>query len=215
MPPKLESVTDEILMSQLCSATDPDTADRLFNEVFNRYHARVLAWCRRLSKNGEDASDLAQEIFLKIYRRRGSFRGDSRLSTWLYAITRNHCLTAMKKRGNDSVPLDPVIHTRLRDTSTVQPDLAAERHELCLRMLLLMSRTLEPLEAQVLALHYGHEVPLAIITRQLRLENPSGAKAYIVNARRQLHGMLRRRGWNVVMAAPRSLKDSWPSELAA
>jgi hypothetical protein len=61
---------------------------------------------------------------------------------------------------------------------------------------------------RVMALHYGHEVPLAAITRQLSLDNPSGAKAYIVNARRKLQAVIRRRGLSVVLEPVRDA-DYW------
>lgn len=185
------SVTDDKLMSQICSATDRETADRFFGEVFNRYHNRVVAWCTRMTHNRDEACDLAQEVFLKAYRHRLSFRGDSSLSTWLYAIARNHCLTAVKKSNGGPIQLDLVVHTRVRDTTTVDPGTAAERTQRSRRLLQLMTRTLNPLEARVMTLHYGHDVPLAVITRDLALENPSGAKAYIVNARRKLKSKLR------------------------
>ena len=47
-------------------------------------------------------------------------------------------------------------------------------------------------EAQVMMLHYGEEVPLAGVTERLRLTNPSGAKAFIVSARRKIEAALRR-----------------------
>ncbi|HVW84625.1 MAG TPA: RNA polymerase sigma factor [Bryobacteraceae bacterium] len=207
-----ESLTDEALMSQLCAAADHESADPIFQEVFARYHARVVCWCYRIAKNRDAAHDLAQEVFLKAYRHRSSFRGDSRLSTWLYAITRNHCLSAIKKQGNDTVQYDPAVHSRLRDLTAIEPDRAAETRELCDRMLRLMERTLEPMEIRVMALHYGHEIPLAIITRDLELHNPSGAKAYIVNARRKLSGVIERRGWT---GRRKRARQAWTEEVAA
>jgi hypothetical protein len=55
----------------------------------------------------------------------------------------------------------------------------------------LIQATLTPMEVRVMALHYGHGLPFALITRQMMLSNPSGAKAYIVNARRKLKAVLR------------------------
>jgi len=69
--------------------------------------------------------------------------------------------------------------------------LAMERVQSFQNMWRLIQATLKPMEVRVLALHYGHGLPLAIITRQMRLSNPSGAKAYIVNARRKLKAVLR------------------------
>jgi len=199
---ELAAFTDERLMQSLCAATDRDASDAAFQEVFSRYHQRVVTWCYRVTKDRDTASDLAQEVFFKAYRHRDSFRGESRLSTWLYSITRNHCLSAIKRREDETVPLDPVVHRGLRDESGIHPSVAAERGELCRRMLSLMKRTLEPIEVRIMTLHYGHDIPLAVITRQLSLTNPSGAKAYIVNARRKLSGIGKRRGWDVVSPIP-------------
>lgn len=207
------ALDDAELMAALRAAPH-SSSDELFSELFTRYHERVTSWCGRISRDRETANDLAQEVFLKAYRHLHSFRGESSVSTWLYAIARNHCLTALKRQSNDYVPLNLLHDSMLRDASAPEPDRAAEREELCRRMLRLMTRTLDPLEVRVMTLHYGHEVPLATITRQLALDNPSGAKAYIVNARRKLQAVIRRRGWSVVLAAPRDA-ECWRRTEAA
>ena len=139
---------------------------------------------------------------MKAWRHRESFRGDSRLSTWLFAIARNHCFTEARKQGRRPVQIDADIRDCLPDRGRHDALLDLERRELSSRMLGLMRRTLEPMEVRVMTLHYGYDVPLASITRQLELTNPSGAKAYIVNARRKLHGAARRRGWESLLGRP-------------
>jgi RNA polymerase sigma-70 factor (ECF subfamily) len=170
-------------------------SELVFAEIFELYRQRVVAWCYRVSRNHEAAYDLAQEVFLKAYRHRSSFRGDSSVSTWLYAIARNHCLTALRRHAGDDLSLDPVHYAYLRDEAAVDPNSAAEVGEQSRRLLSLMIRTLDPVEVRVMTLHYGHEVPLSTITRQLALDNPSGAKAYIVNGRRKLNAAMKRRNW--------------------
>jgi RNA polymerase sigma-70 factor (ECF subfamily) len=184
--------TDEELMRSLCETEDRETADAAFRELFERYKARVSRWCYRFAKNREESGDLMQEIFLKAYRHRLSFRGDARFSTWLFAIARNHCLSSAGKRQVNSLQLELVPETVFRDLRAVAPDQAMEKREQANWLLGLMSRILEPMEARIMMLHYAHDVPLAAITRDLGLENPSGAKAYIVNGRRKLFGLLRR-----------------------
>jgi RNA polymerase sigma-70 factor (ECF subfamily) len=164
-----------------------------FSEVFTAYHERVLMWCYRIARNRDDADDLAQEVFLKAWRRRHTFRGDSSVSTWLYSITRNHCITAMARR-RQCAPLDSVERSQLRDLKTPAPDKAAERADLSCKVMYIMHRALEPLEQRVMTMHYADEESLGEITQELHLENPSGAKAYIVNGRRKLRGALERRG---------------------
>jgi RNA polymerase sigma factor (sigma-70 family) len=190
-----EALTDEEVMFVLCdadAARDGNLSDNLFSELFRRYHVRVTSWCFRLTRNRSRALDLAQEVFFKAYRHRTGFRGDSRFSTWLYAIARNHCLSALKKIA-DPVDVGEIVPLRLRDFSTTQPDIAMERKQRHKEMWQMIGTTLEPMEARVMALHYGYELPLAAITERLALTNPSGAKAYVVNARRKLNLVLKRR----------------------
>ncbi len=212
----LTEVADEDLMFLMASTSERDESENLFSEVYSRYHNRVVGWCSRVVHDRESAMDLAQEIFLKAWRHRGSFRGDSRLSTWLYAITRNHCLTMVRMQDRRMVPIDPALRETVPESRERNALEAVEQQELSSRMLRLMSKTLEPMEVRVMALHYGHEVPLAVITRELRLTNPSGAKAYIVNARRKLQGAAKRRGWELLLAPARRIPDcSWMCQEAA
>jgi RNA polymerase sigma-70 factor, ECF subfamily len=186
-----EALTDEEVMLVLCNSEGAESED-LFSEIFRRYHARVTSWCFRLTRDRGRALDLAQEVFFKSYRYRHSFRGDSRFSTWMYAIARNHCLSALKKLA-DPAEAGEMIPPRLRDHSSIEPDLLIERQQRHRDMWQMIGATLEPMEAQVMALHYGYEVPLAAITERLALSNPSGAKAYVVNARRKLNTAIKRR----------------------
>ena len=190
-----EGLTDEEVMLVLCDpavAADPGTGNHLFSELFRRYHVRVTTWCFRLTRNRGRALDLAQEIFFKAYRHRNGFRGDSRFSTWLYVITRNHCLSSLKRIA-DPVDVGETVPIRLCDYSTPQPDKMMERKQRHQEMWQMIGATLEPMEARVMALHYGYELPLAAITERLALTNPSGAKAYVVNARRKLNLVIKRR----------------------
>jgi RNA polymerase sigma-70 factor (ECF subfamily) len=189
-----EGLTDEEVMLVMCdpASTQGDTGEYLFAEIFRRYQTRVTTWCFRLTRNRGRAHDLAQEIFFKAYRHRHGFRGESRFSTWLYVIARNHCLSALKKLA-DPVEVGETMPPRLPDLSAPQPDLLIERSQKHREMWQMIGATLEPMEARVMALHYGYEVPLAAITQRLALTNPSGAKAYVVNARRKLNLVIKRR----------------------
>ena len=63
-----------------------------FDVLVERYQRDVYRLCYRYVNNHHDASDLAQDVFLKAYRAIGRFRGDSAFSTWLYRIAVNTCL---------------------------------------------------------------------------------------------------------------------------
>jgi len=183
--------SDEALVFLLLSAVDQPTVDDLFNELFRRYQLRVSRWCYRVTRDPEGVADLVQEVFLRAYRRLSTYRGNSRFSTWLYAITRNHCLNSLKKRQTEPVAASELMPDDLPGTDGHEVHLAMERDQSFRHMWSLIQTTLTPIEVRVMALHYGHGLPFALITRQMMLTNPSGAKAFIVSARRKLKAVLR------------------------
>jgi RNA polymerase sigma-70 factor, ECF subfamily len=62
-----------------------------FDEVYDRFGEMVYNLALRLAGNREEAADLTQEIFLRIYRHLGGFGGRSTLKTWVFRIALNHC----------------------------------------------------------------------------------------------------------------------------
>jgi RNA polymerase sigma-70 factor (ECF subfamily) len=68
-----------------------------FEEIFKLHHGKVYAVCLRMTGNTAEAEDLSQEVFLQVFRKRESFRGESSFSTWLYRLTVNHVLMHFRK----------------------------------------------------------------------------------------------------------------------
>ncbi len=181
-----KDLSDTLLMTVLATPVNQQSFNSLFEEVFNRYHERVTRWCFRVTKNKDRALDLTQEVFLKAFRSIHTFRGDSQLSTWLYVITRNHCLNAVKKWKSE--PDDQGLECALYIVRTTNDNvhLALERDQTYQHVLRFLDSILTPMEVRVMILHYVHDLTLPDITRRLMLSNRSGAKSYIVNARRKL-----------------------------
>lgn len=179
-------LSDEELIERYQSA--PETAEtRAFaDELLRRYSARVFSWCWRFADDQDAAADLAQDVLLKAYRSLPAFRAESKFSTWLYLVVRNHCLNYVRNRktepvyGADLLEVEPA-DGREWDTLAVllrESDLREVKK--------LVTEVLDETEAKVMMLHYGDEVPLGTVTRMLSLANASGAKAYIVSAKRKL-----------------------------
>ena len=188
-PMSLEQLLDEELVSRYRSATDASDRDQYINELFRRNYTRVARWCLRFAADRETAADLAQEVFTKAYQNLSSFQGQSKFSTWLFVIARNHCLNAVRANARQATALKtddgeeillgiadnaPGPHSVLETTASAN---------LVRKML---AEALDETEKMVFTLHYGEDVSLDAITRLLRLENQSGAKAYIVSAKRKL-----------------------------
>jgi RNA polymerase sigma-70 factor (ECF subfamily) len=68
---------------------------RAFEELVRTYQHRVFGVAVRMLGSGAEAEDVAQEVFIRVHRAIGEFRGDAKLSTWLYAITSRLCLTRL------------------------------------------------------------------------------------------------------------------------
>ena len=70
-----------------------------FEALVRRYDRQVLRLAHAMLNNFEDAEDIYQEVFVKIYEKLGRFNFRSEFSTWLYRVAANHCLNYRKKRG--------------------------------------------------------------------------------------------------------------------
>ena len=70
-----------------------------FEALYERHHRRVYSLCLRMTGNTAEAEDLAQEAFIQLYRKIGSFRGESAFTTWLHRLTVNQVLMHFRKRG--------------------------------------------------------------------------------------------------------------------
>ena len=96
-----------------------------FEELISAYERKAYNIAYRMMGNEEDAKDMAQEAFIKIYKSIQNFREESSFSTWLYRIVTNVCLDELRKRKKDKlVPLELSIET---DKGTAIVELSAER----------------------------------------------------------------------------------------
>ena len=189
----LDELTDEALIAKYRDEADRHLAEQYVNELFRRHHTKVARWCLSFAENREGAADLAQEICAKAYKNLAYFRGQSKFSTWLFSVARNHCLNAVRARS--SVPemdSEETILDSLPDLTSDNPHQTVERNELMQIARQFVNSELDETEKQVFTLHFAEEVPLDVITRMLRLENASGAKAFLVSARRKLDRAVKR-----------------------
>jgi RNA polymerase sigma-70 factor (ECF subfamily) len=190
---QLEQLSDEALVAGHRSAAGAAEAEACLNELFKRHHLRIARWCLRFTNDRESAADLAQEVCVKAYRSLASFQGGSKFSTWLFSIARNHCINQLRNRaGSQQVETDEAFFDTLVDEVSRDPEQVAVQRssdELARRLL---NESLDETEKQVFTLHYADDLPLDAITRLLGLTNASGAKAYIVSARRKLNRTVER-----------------------
>src|SRR5712692_11939041 len=104
----------------MSEGTKPDAADdrkpvraaqkgdeRAFRELVVKYQRRVFQLALGMTKDPDDAMDIAQETFVRVHRYLPSFKGDSSFFTWTYRIAMNLCLDAQRRKGRiERVDLD-------------------------------------------------------------------------------------------------------------
>ena len=108
---------DERLIERCRSGQD----DAAFTELVDRYKDLVFGLVYRLSRDRNQAEDLAQEVFLKVHRGLPYFRGDAKLATWIYRIVFNVCSQERSRRRAVELPLDPGGDRTPIDPGTVDP----------------------------------------------------------------------------------------------
>ncbi len=111
--------SDEDLVKTIVESNDT----LLFEVLYDKYATLVYNKCYGFARDEDEAKDLTQDVFLKLFVKLGSFKGKSKFSTWLYAFTYNHCVnfvtrnTAKKieKKSVDYTDIENVSDTELED----------------------------------------------------------------------------------------------------
>ena len=102
---------------------DKDELDRLFEEILDKYEKRIFNMIYRMIGNYDDAVDLTQETFLRVYKSLRSFRGEANIYTWIYQIALNLCRTKIaQERKIKVVSLDQEIETEEGEVEREVPD---------------------------------------------------------------------------------------------
>lgn len=185
-----EATTDEEILAAFSQAS-PDERRRLADQLFERHYTRVARWCFRITGERDVAADVAQNVFIKAYRHLDDFRGTARFSTWLYTIVRHECFAHLRKHARDPHGVDDEVLVDI-PTDDDGPEAAAVRRSDGQFAHQVLLDTLDDTERAVFVLHYGDDLPLEAVTRTLQLTNTSGAKAYIVSAKRKLARAVKR-----------------------
>ncbi|HTI60607.1 RNA polymerase sigma factor [Mucilaginibacter sp.] len=95
---------------------DEKTRNEAFNLLLKKYQQKLYWHIRRMVIDHDDADDIVQDTFVKIWKNLPGFRSDAQLYTWMYRIATNECITFLnKKKQRNNIPLDDVAY-ELADT---------------------------------------------------------------------------------------------------
>ena len=113
--------TIDIATIHACQRGDRDA----FRLLYEAYHQRIYSLTYRYTNNSEEALDLTQEIFLRVYTKIASFRGECSLDTWLYRIAVNTAISAIRKLRSHE-PLTKEVENRPDPAPLVDAKLEAQ-----------------------------------------------------------------------------------------
>ncbi|SMD06791.1 RNA polymerase sigma factor [Pedobacter nyackensis] len=113
------------------------TRDEAFNLLLNKYQQKIYWHIRRLVIDHDDADDLVQDTFIKVWKNLEKFRSDAQLYTWIYRIATNETITFLnKKKQRNNTPLDEVS-AELAETLVASSHFNGDKVQLKLQQALL------------------------------------------------------------------------------
>jgi RNA polymerase sigma-70 factor (ECF subfamily) len=161
-----------------------------FQEIVREFSAKVTQTARGILGDRHETEEAVQDVFLKIYRGLRAFKGESELSTWIYRITVNTCISRRRRRARREVSLDdPSILLEIVDPEN-RPDHLYERQESRERVARLTSE-LPDREALAVTLFYMQDLDYARISEIMNLPIGSVATA-LHRGRVRLHLLMLR-----------------------
>ena len=178
---------DEALLLRARRQPGGSDAREAVGELLVNYQGHVYQWCYRYVHEHEGALDLAQEVMLEAFRALPGFDCRASFSSWLFAITRNRCVSSLRRFSRaEAADFDLDLLPDLSDG----PDRELERREQQEQILAAMRESLAERERQALCLRIFDKLSVDAITEVLGLATVSGARSVLQNARRKLRAAL-------------------------
>lgn len=122
--PEQRQASDSIEAELIDKAKAGDA--QAFQALYDKHKRRVYSLCLRMTSNTAEAEDLTQEAFLQLYRKIGTFRGESAFSTWLHRLSVNVVLMHLRKKNLPVVSLEETTQGGSGEDDTPKKDFGAD-----------------------------------------------------------------------------------------
>jgi len=142
----------------------PETKERSFTAIIKKYQEKLYWHIRRMVVDHDDANDVLQNVFLKVWNGLENFREDSQLYTWLYRIATNESLTFLEQQKKRSAVSLSDVETGLANKVTADKNFDANRLEWKLQLAI---QQLPEKQKIVFTLRYYDEMPYEEMSRVL------------------------------------------------
>lgn len=149
---------------------DPGTREKAYTAIIRKYQERLYWHIRRMVVEHEDANDVLQNVFIRVWNALENFREDSQLYTWLYRIATNECLSFLEQQKRKSTVSLGDVETGLANKITADKHFDANKLEWKLQLAI---QQLPEKQRVVFTLRYYDEMPYAEMSQVL--ETSEGA----------------------------------------
>jgi RNA polymerase sigma factor (sigma-70 family) len=161
------TITDTELLIQF---RDPETKEKAFTAIIKKYQEKLYWHARRMVVDHEDANDILQNVFIRVWNALENFREDSQLYTWLYRIATNECLTFLEQQKKKSAISLNEVESGL--SNKIRADNGFDANKLEWKLQLAIQQLPEK-QRIVFTLRYYDEMPYEEMSRVL--ETSEGA----------------------------------------
>ena len=167
---------------------DGDT--NAFTVLVDCYKDLVFTLALRMVKNREEAEEVSQDTFIKVYKSLNRFKGDSKFSTWIYRVAYNTCLDRLKKnkRQEYTVAIDEYTEHQVKTLENALDALEEQEKQLAIKKCLEM---LPSEDSFILTLYYFEELSLDEISKITGLK-PNNVKVKLFRSRKKLATILKK-----------------------
>lgn len=181
---QMELYTDTYYIERIQSG---DTA--CFACLLDKYSRQVYSLILKVVRNREDAEELAQDVFVKVFRNLSSFKGDSSFSTWMYRIAYNTAISATRKKKNEFLAIEESIINNVSEEEVAD---ALGRNDTTGQMEMLDAALakLPPDERAIILLFYMKEKTIEEVADITGL-TPSNTKVKLHRIRKKLFVILK------------------------
>ena len=162
-----------------------------FAMVVDRYKDLVFTLAIRMMKNREEAEEVSQDTFIKVYKALPKFKGDSKLSTWVYKVAYNTCLDRIKKNKNrfNEITINFFTEYKLKTVGNALDALEEKEQQQTIHDCL---QQLASKDSFLLSLFYFEELSLEEISKIVDME-ANTVKVNIHRARKRLAILLKQK----------------------
>lgn len=181
----MDKLSDQHYINQIIRG---DT--NVFSVLVDRYKEMIFTLALKMIKNREEAEEVSQDTFIKVYNSLNKFKGESKFSTWIYKITYNTCLDRLKKNKKEDSTIsidefsDHLVKTMDNALSVLEEK---ERKQTIQNCLNLLSRE----ENFLLTLYYFDDQNLDEIAKIMDI-NSNNVKVKLFRSRKKLAVILKK-----------------------